>query len=224
MKVKNGKMLFDMTLDLDIKVNSNFFMRVDKDDNKSGNQLMKNIVLQMPGIHNISNALAASAVACYLGLDCDFIYSGLRSFKGINRRFEIIVRKVKIAFIDDYAHHPEAIRATIQATKLLFPQRELTVVFQPHLFSRTKDFANEFSISLQEADDLVLLDIYPAREKPIDGVSSEMLLDLCTNFQKEVCSKDILLSILKRKKIDVLLTLGAGDVSTLVQPIKHMLN
>ena len=224
MKVKNGKMCFDMTLDLDIKVNSNFFMRVDKDDNTSGNHLMKNIVLQMPGTHNISNALAASAVACYLGLDYDFIYSGLRSFKGINRRFDMHLNSKKIAFIDDYAHHPEAIRVTIQATKLLFPQRELTVVFQPHLYSRTKDFANEFSISLREADDLVLLDIYPAREKPIDGVSSEMLLDLCTNFQKEVCSKDILLSILKRKKIDVLLTLGAGDVSTLVQPIKHMLN
>ena len=116
------------------------------------------------------------------------------------------------------------VSATIDATKQLYPSRELLVVFQPHLFSRTKDFANEFATSLQGADDLILLDIYPAREKPIIGISSQMLLDLCNNPKKELCSKDELLSVLESKHIDVLLTLGAGDIGTLVQPIKHMLN
>ena len=129
-----------------------------------------------------------------------------------------------MVYIDDYAHHPEEVSATIVATKQLYPKRELIVVFQPHLFSRTKDFANEFAVSLEEADDLVLLDIYPAREQPIVGVSSKMILDLCSNSSKEVCSKDQLLSVLEKKNIDILLTLGAGDISTLVQPIKHMLN
>ena len=114
--------------------------------------------------------------------------------------------------------------ATIDATKQLYPLRELIVVFQPHLFSRTKDFANEFATSLQRADDLVLLDIYPARENPITGINSQMLLELCNNPKKEVCSKNELLLILENKNIDVLLTLGAGDIGTLVQPIKYMLN
>ncbi len=202
-RVQNGKMIFDMVA-LEKK--------------------QSNIMLDMPGTHNISNAVAATAVAFYLGLSFDAVASGLKTFKGVNRRFDKHIDTDKMVYIDDYAHHPEEVSATIVATKQLYPQRELIVVFQPHLFSRTKDFANEFAVSLEEADDLVLLDIYPAREKPIVGVSSQMILDLCSNSNKEVCSKDQLLSVLEKKNIDILLTLGAGDISTLVQPIKHMLN
>ena len=140
------------------------------------------------------------------------------------RRFDIHIDNKKLVYIDDYAHHPEEVLATINTTKKMYPSRKITVVFQPHLFSRTKDFANEFSVSLRDADDLVLLDIFPARENPIEGIDSYMLLNLCTNNEKEVCPKDSLIPLLKNKKIDILLTLGAGDVSTLVQPIKHMLN
>ena len=140
------------------------------------------------------------------------------------RRFDIHIDNKKLVYIDDYAHHPEEVLATINTTKIMYPSRKITVVFQPHLFSRTKDFAKEFSVSLKDADDLVLLDIFPARENPIEGIDSYMLLNLCTNNEKEVCTKDSLIPLLKNKKIDILLTLGAGDVSTLVQPIKHMLN
>ena len=178
----------------------------------------------LPGIHNVSNSIAASAVSCYLGLGCKDIARGLATFKGINRRFDVHLSTSKVAYVDDYAHHPEEVSATIGAAKQLFPQRDLTVVFQPHLFSRTKDFINEFATSLQRADDLVLLNIYPAREKPIAGINSQALLDLCSNHNKELCSKDQLISLLANKNIDVLLTLGAGDIGTLVDPIKHMLN
>ena len=178
----------------------------------------------MPGIHNLSNAIAASAISCNLGLSFNNIAEGLKTFKGIKRRYEKHINTETLVYIDDYAHHPEEVSTTIDTTKELYPLRKLIVVFQPHLYSRTKDLANEFADSLQRADDLVLLDIYPAREKPIIGIDSYMLLDLCDNPKKEVCSKDKLLSILDNKDIDVLLTLGAGDIGTLVEPIKHMLN
>ena len=154
----------------------------------------------------------------------DDIAEGLSSFKGINRRFDKHIDTKKLVYIDDYAHHPNEVSATIDATKQLYPSRELMVVFQPHLYSRTQDFANEFAVSLSQADDLVLLDIYPAREKPIVGVDSNMLLEICSNPRKEVCSKEELIVVLKNKNLDVLLTLGAGDIGTLVEPIKHMLN
>jgi UDP-N-acetylmuramate--alanine ligase len=209
--VKNGKMVFDI-----LSFSRKRIMTLEKKQKK--------IELQMPGLHNVSNAIAASAVAFYLDLTYNEIVEGLLTFKGIQRRFDKHIDTQKLVYIDDYAHHPKEVSATITATKQLYPLRELIVVFQPHLFSRTKDFASDFALSLNRADDLVLLDIYPAREKPIKGVSSQMLLDLCDNPIKEVCSKDELLSVLKNKHIDVLLTLGAGDIGNLVQPIKHMLN
>ena len=210
-RVQNGKMIFDMSA-LDIISRINF------------NKTQKDIQLQLPGLHNVSNAVAASVVAYYLGLSCDDVSDGLATFQGIIRRFEKHIDTEKLVYIDDYAHHPNEVSATIDATKQLYPARQLIVVFQPHLFSRTKDFANEFAISLRGADDLVLLDIYAAREKPIRGVDSQMLLDLCHNPKKEFCAKNKLLSVLENKHIDVLLTLGAGDIGTLVQPIKKMLN
>ena len=210
-KVKDGKMNFDLKA-LDIMPGMSY------------EQKQEGLEFILPGIHNVSNSIAASAVSCYLGLGCKDIASGLATFKGINRRFDVHLSTSKIAYVDDYAHHPEEVSATIGAAKQLFPQRDLTVVFQPHLFSRTQDFANEFASSLVGANDLILLDIYPAREKPITGVDSQMLLDLCTNPIKEVCSKEELLAVLKNKELDVLLTLGAGDIGTLVEPIKHLLN
>tara|TARA_B110000467_G_C18335912_1_gene497730 strand:- start:2111 stop:3511 length:1401 start_codon:yes stop_codon:yes gene_type:complete len=210
-KVKDGKMNFDLKA-LDIMPGMSY------------EQKQEGLEFILPGIHNVSNSIAASAVSCYLGLGCKDIARGLATFKGINRRFDVHLRTSKIAYVDDYAHHPEEVSATIGAAKQLFPQRDLTVVFQPHLFSRTQDFANEFASSLVEANDLILLDIYPAREKPITGVDSQMLLELCTNPIKEVCSKEELLAVLKNKELDVLLTLGAGDIGTLVEPIKHLLN
>jgi len=210
-KVKDGKMNFDLKA-LDIMPGMSY------------EQKQEGLEFILPGIHNVSNSIAASAVSCYLGLGCKDIARGLATFKGINRRFDVHFRTSKITYVDDYAHHPEEVSATIGAAKQLFPQRDLTVVFQPHLFSRTQDFANEFASSLVGANDLILLDIYPAREKPITGVDSQMLLDLCTNPIKEVCSKEELLVVLKNKELDVLLTLGAGDIGTLVEPIKHLLN
>ena len=210
-KVKDGKMNFDLKA-LDIMPGMSY------------EQKQEGLEFILPGIHNVSNSIAASAVSCYLGLGCKDIASGLATFKGINRRFDVHLSTSKVAYVDDYAHHPEEVSATIGAAKQLFPQRDLTVVFQPHLFSRTQDFANEFASSLVGANDLILLDIYPAREKPITGVDSQMLLDLCTNPIKEVCSKEELLAVLKNKELDVLLTLGAGDIGTLVEPIKHLLN
>ncbi|MDA9808198.1 UDP-N-acetylmuramate--L-alanine ligase [Flavobacteriales bacterium] len=210
-KVKDGKMNFDLKA-LDIMPGMSY------------EQKQEGLEFILPGIHNVSNSIAASAVSCYLGLGCKDIARGLATFKGINRRFDVHLRTSKIAYVDDYAHHPEEVSATIGAAKQLFPQRDLTVVFQPHLFSRTQDFANEFASSLVGVNDLILLDIYPAREKPITGVDSQMLLDLCTNPIKEVCSKEELLAVLKNKELDVLLTLGAGDIGTLVEPIKHLLN
>ena len=210
-KVKDGKMNFDLKA-LDIMPGMSY------------EQKQEGLEFILPGIHNVSNSIAASAVSCYLGLGCKDIARGLATFKGINRRFDVHLSTSKVAYVDDYAHHPEEVSATIGAAKQLFPQRDLTVVFQPHLFSRTQDFANEFASSLVEANDLILLDIYPAREKPITGVDSQMLLDLCTNPIKEVCSKEELLAVLQNKELDVLLTLGAGDIGTLVEPIKHLLN
>ena len=210
-KVKDGKMNFDLKA-LDIMPGMSY------------EQKQEGLEFILPGIHNVSNSIAASAVSCYLGLGCKDIARGLATFKGINRRFDVHLSTSKVAYVDDYAHHPEEVSATIGAAKQLFPQRDLTVVFQPHLFSRTQDFANEFASSLVEANDLILLDIYPAREKPITGVDSQMLLDLCTNPIKEICSKEELLAVLQNKELDVLLTLGAGDIGTLVEPIKHLLN
>ena len=210
-KVKDGKMNFDLKF-LDIMPG------MSNEQNEDGLEFI------LPGIHNVSNSIAASAVCCYLGLGCKDISRGLATFKGIKRRFDVHLTNSKVAYVDDYAHHPEEVSATIGAAKQLFPNRDLTVVFQPHLFSRTKDFANEFASSLVDANDLILLDIYPARENPISGVDSQMLLDLCNNPIKEVCNKEELLALLKNKELDVLLTLGAGDIGTLVEPIKYLLN
>ncbi len=206
----NGKSYFE-SLILDIEKNDR-------------NHLSYEIEFLLPGEHNISNVLAAIAVCSYLELDIQKIIEGVRTFSGIKRRFEVLVNNQELVFIDDYAHHPEEIRFTINTVRELFPERMLTVIFQPHLFSRTKDFADQFALSLSLADQLILLDIYAAREEPITGIDSEMLLSLCSNSVKELCSKNQLLNLLENREIDVLLTLGAGDIGGITDSIKHLLN
>ena len=183
----------------------------------------KKIILPMFGSHNVSNALAAILTSNLLEINYEDIFDSFCSFEGINRRFDIHVSNCKSVYLDDYAHHPEEIQSTIDSVKELFPNRKLTVIFQPHLFSRTKDFAGAFAKSLSQADELILLDIYPAREKPILGVDSSMLLNLCTNEFKRNIDKDEVLYYLENKENDVVLTLGAGDICDLVNPIKSIL-
>ena len=183
-----------------------------------------NVELSMPGNHNVSNALAAISACSLLDISNKCISQALNSFEGIKRRFDLHVNSSEKVYIDDYAHHPKEIIETINTVKKMFVGRHLTVLFQPHLFSRTDDFKHEFAQSLSLADSLILLDIYPAREKPIQGVDSKMLLDLCVNNSKKLISKNLVIKNLENQKIDILLTLGAGDIADLVVPIKKMIS
>ena len=183
-----------------------------------------NVELSMPGNHNVSNALAAISACSLLDISNKCISQALNSFEGIKRRFDLHVNSSEKVYIDDYAHHPTEIIETIKTVKKMFVGRHLTVLFQPHLFSRTDDFKHEFAQSLSLADSLILLDIYPAREKPIHGVDSKMLLDLCVNNSKKLISKNLVIKNLENQKIDILLTIGAGDIADLVVPIKKMIS
>ncbi|MEP7263160.1 MAG: UDP-N-acetylmuramate--L-alanine ligase [Bacteroidota bacterium] len=178
----------------------------------------------MPGRHNVENAVVAVAVALELGITPEKIREGLESFAGVKRRFEYQVQSEKCTYIDDYAHHPEELRAAISSVKELYSDKKITGVFQPHLFSRTRDFVDGFAESLSLLDSLLLLDIYPARELPMAGVTSQIIFDKVTIQDKEQCTKEELLSILGKRKPEVLLTLGAGDIDQLVQPIKKLLS
>ena len=158
-----------------------------------------------------------------LNIDNNSITNSFKSFDGIKRRFDAHIISDRHVYIDDYAHHPNEISVTIETVKKLFPSRIVTVVFQPHLYSRTNDFAKDFAKSLSLADHLIIMDIYAAREQPIKGVNSDMLLDLCSNKSKITSTKSSIISLLEEKDLDVLLTLGAGDISSLVRPIKEMM-
>ena len=182
-----------------------------------------NVGILLPGRHNMENALAALAVADYMGIDEKKIIEALAEFKGVKRRFNRFEYTDKI-YIDDYAHHPNELKAVIESVRELYPTKKLLLVFQPHLYTRTRDFVNEFAESLSAVDELVLLDIYPARELPIEGVTSEWLLSKITLDQKKVCSLEGAMVLLKTKKFDILLTAGAGNIDTLVNPIKAWLN
>ncbi len=185
---------------------------------------LKQIKLKLPGLHNVENALAAMIIASNLGANAEEIKAAIESFSGVKRRFEYHANGEYI-YIDDYAHHPEEIKATLQTAKILFPQRKLTVVFQPHLFSRTKDFFQEFAKSLSLADEVLLLDIYPAREKPIKGVTSKMILDIISHSKKNIIDKKNVVAELINPKRELLLTLGAGDIDQFVEPLtKHYKN
>lgn len=209
-RMQNGSYLFDVQV-MDDKI--------------------KDVLLNMGGQHNIENMIAAITVAHHLKIDEDKIKKAVADFKGVKRRFEYIVKQSFAAgntldgtvMVDDYAHHPEELRALILGAKKLFSQKKCTVVFQPHLYSRTKDLADGFAETLSLADEVILLPIYPARELPIAGVESEMILHKMSIENKKVLSKEALLEWVKDYKTGLLITAGAGDIDTLVQPIKEIL-
>ena len=185
---------------------------------------IKDVVLNMGGLHNIENMIAAIAVAHYLQIDNDKIRKAVAAFKGVKRRFEYIIKNDEQVMVDDYAHHPEELRALLTGAKDLFPEVKCTVIFQPHLYSRTNDFADGFAETLDLADEVILLPIYPARELPMEGVNSEMILHKMKINNKQVLDKAAVLEWLKDNKIELLITAGAGDIDTLVEPIKKVLN
>jgi len=179
--------------------------------------------LNYPGNHNVLNATAAIAATLAAGGFSTELRAALADFKGVKRRFETIVKTEKAVYVDDYAHHPAELEATIQAARSLYPGKRLTGVFQPHLFTRTRDFADAFATALDKLDECLLLPIYPARELPIPGVTSEMLLDKIALKNKHLVQKIELLNEIKTRRPEVLLTMGAGDIDTFVEPIKKLM-
>lgn len=184
-----------------------------------GKEHIENINYSMPGEHNQANATAAAMVCLEAGLSLDAIKTGIESFKGVYRRFEYHLNSEKGVYIDDYAHHPTELKAAIQAARERHPEKIICGIFQPHLFSRTRDFADEFAQALDLLDKIVLLDIYPAREIPLEGIDSQWLLDKISNPNKKCVSKVCLLSELAKLDFDVLLSLGAGDIDRMVPEI-----
>lgn len=192
--------------------------------------MLSNVVLNMGGMHNVENVTAAIAVAYKLGIESDKIKKAVADFKGVKRRFEYIIKRDDLVFVDDYAHHPEELKALITGAKSLFSGMRCTVIFQPHLFTRTRDFADGFAASLDLADEVILLPIYPARELPIEGVSSELLLGKMKNSHKRLLSKEELLNWTRQmagNKMNqgktLLITAGAGDIDTLLEPMKQII-
>lgn len=193
-------------------------------DFKNSDILLEDLQLGLPGQHNIENAVAAVEIAMQMEIEPSLIREGLASFTGVKRRFEYQVKSANHIYIDDYAHHPEELRACFLAVRSLYPDKKLTVVFQPHLFTRTRDFLDAFAEVLNTADDLLLLEIYPARELPIPGITSNTLAAKIDQNKVLVCGKEEALKIIEKEKPELLLTVGAGDIDTLVLPLKNMLN
>lgn len=188
----------------------------------TGNDVHQNMVLPLPGEHNVENALAAGALAMTVGVSADQLRDAYASFKGVKRRFEFIVRNEDCVYIDDYAHHPSEIKAAIKATRQLYPNKKVTAIFQPHLFSRTRDFMGDFAAELSNVDELILMDIYPAREEPLDGITSARLMEDIT-CPCHLLERESLLKYVTINKPEVLLTLGAGDIDRIVEPLKSIL-
>jgi len=184
---------------------------------------IEGLQLGIPGRHNIENALAAIAVAFEMGVSETDLRNALQAYKGVKRRFEYLIKTDRLVFIDDYAHHPAELTACIGSVREMYPERKITGIFQPHLFSRTRDFEDEFARSLELLDQVILLDIYPAREAPIEGVTSGHLLSKIGLKEKSLESKSSLLSELENSNVQVLLTLGAGDIDELLDSIKSTL-
>ena len=184
---------------------------------------IKDLILGIPGQINVENAISAIAAAINVGVNEGELRQGLKTFKGIKRRFEVQFVSEQTIYIDDYAHHPIEIKALVSSIRPMFPGRKITGIFQPHLFSRTKDFSAGFAESLDLMDEVILLDIYPAREKPMEGVTAVLIFDQMQIKQKRLCKKENVLSALKGKEYEILLTIGAGDIDQLVEPIKQML-
>lgn len=186
-------------------------------------RVIKNVELNMGGMHNVENAIAAIAVAVRLDIEEDKIKKAISNFEGVKRRFEYVVKNNDRVVIDDYAHHPEELRALIEGAKHLFPTKKCTVLFQPHLFSRTNDLADGFAEVLSLADETILLPIYPARELPMPGVTSALILDKMTNEKRSVKEKEELLNWLKENNTELLIISGAGDIDAMVEPIKEII-
>ncbi|MCL9980438.1 MAG: UDP-N-acetylmuramate--L-alanine ligase [Bacteroidia bacterium] len=179
-------------------------------------------VCGLPGHHNVSNATAAAALCLNsLKIPPNQIANGVASFKGVKRRFEFLKNSPEQVIIDDYAHHPEEIKAIIKSVRTLYPEKKITGVFQPHLFSRTRDFAQEFAESLSLVDELILMDIYPAREKPIEGITSEWLLSLVTHQNKSLLDQEQILEKIKSESPELILIMGAGDIDRLSAKLRH---
>lgn len=201
------------------------------DDVTEAKKEFERLRLNMGGMHNVENAVAAIVVASSLGIDKEKIKAALENFRGVKRRFEYVIKNDRLVFIDDYAHHPEELRALINGAKALFKQKKCTVIFQPHLYSRTSDLADGFAEVLDLADEAILLPIYPARELPVAGVNSEMILHKMKNDNRSVMSKNALMDWIKEDYAEtlnkefgeVLITAGAGDIDMLVEPIANEL-
>ena len=188
-------------------------------DTYKDNRIIGQINLNIPGEHNIYNATGAVALSLENGIDFKYIQKGLKNFNGVHRRMDCIGKYKNITIFDDYAHHPAEIASALQSIRSMFPGRKICAVFQPHLFTRTRDFAEDFAHSLSLADSVILLGIYPAREKPIPGVTSELIFNRITCQDKVLIDKEELLDLLKTKDTDVLVTLGAGDIDRYIDKI-----
>jgi len=193
-------------------------------DVKMPNATLKDVQFNLPGRHNLSNALIALAMAAEYGCPHQQLAKALASYKGVRRRFTYQIKTEELVYIDDYAHHPEEINAVHQAVREMYPNKKVLAVFQPHLFSRTKDFVDEFATSLSQFDEVMLLDIYPARELPIEGVTSSWLLQKIQNKNKQLVVKNELVTKIKESKAQVILTIGAGDIGAEVEQIKKGLS
>ena len=190
-------------------------------DLRTPEKVIYDLCLNYPGIHNIENILVSSAIALKLGVSEDELRKGIESFSGVRRRFDIRIKTKDFVYIDDYAHHPNEIKSCIESIRDMFPTKKLTGVFQPHLFSRTRDFADEFARALEGLDEVVLLDIYPAREKPIENINSKWLLHKINKMDKYYSEEDGLLDLLDALYPEVLLTIGAGNIDKFVGKIEE---
>ncbi len=193
-------------------------------DVKTPNEVVQNVKFGLPGHHNLTNALLAFAMAKSYGVSNEKTITALASFKGVRRRFSFQIREEKLVYIDDYAHHPTEINAVHQAVRELYPGKKIIAAFQPHLFSRTKDFVDGFAESLSQFDEILLMEIYPARELPMEGVNSTWLLNKINNPNKKLVSKDELFTAFENSDADVFITIGAGDIGELVKDLKKALH
>lgn len=193
-------------------------------DVKTPNEVVQNVKFGLPGHHNLTNALLAFAMAKSYGVSNEKISAALASFKGVRRRFSFQIREEKLVYIDDYAHHPTEINAVHQAVRELYPGKKIIAAFQPHLFSRTKDFVDGFAESLSKFDEILLMEIYPARELPMEGVNSTWLLSKIDNPNKKLVNKDQLFTSFENSDAEVFITIGAGDIGELVKDLKKALH
>ena len=186
-------------------------------------KIIRDVTLGIPGLINVENSVVAMAAAILAGVTEQEIKTTLPAFSGILRRFDYQINTDDLIYIDDYAHHPEEITGFVSSVKKIYPDKKILGIFQPHLFSRTRDFADGFANSLEVLDEIILLPIYPAREKPIEGVSSKLIFDKINSENKSLCSKEVLIDTINRSTFDIILTMGAGDIDQLVIPIKENL-